>query len=105
MARRKPGPSAAEVADADRVPDWVRRVGYGAIIHDIGRGTSAITDLHAEHVRRLDAARRWCEERGLSFCMTVHGWHIPSPQEAAAGLTKGPAELNASVVTEGRSDV
>lgn len=97
MARRKPGPTADELRSEDGVPTWVREVGYSAIIRDRSwarpPGLDHVSAMHAEHMRRIEASQQWCTERGLSFCMTVRGWRLPSPQEVAAGLTKGPADL------------
>jgi hypothetical protein len=79
------------------VPAWVRDTGYGAIMRDIRAGLlpwpPTMTEMYAEHMRRVQAAEQWCAERGLSYCMTVLNWKHPSPGEVAAGLTKGPGDL------------
>lgn len=43
--------------------------------------------------RQLQDAERWCAERGISFARSVRGCRDPSPQEIAAGNTRGAGPL------------
>jgi len=56
-----------------------------------GAGTHG---LYAEARWNGEAARVWCEQRGLSFTMTCHGAARPSAAEVATGYvdSAGPPQ-------------
>ena len=93
MRRRAPA-EQVRPDDVEEVPDRVLWAGrQSRVMAEL----SAMTDTPGEpsptyfQVRRrqLDDAERWCAARGLSASMTFRGCAEPSPEEVAAGRTRG----------------